>query len=306
MIKQHRSCFVSRKGYISYIAAAAVLITGIVFGSIFDLHIAGIMYSGHPLWAVIFTFVELYIFDGAFVLLFGVLCGQLRGRAQKTSSRNIILAIFICLALSTAVCGAIGLWSDSVLGLYVSEGMKGFLPSLVTGIIIFFPLFLLGMAFNGKRYDKDICCRLIILTTVLSVAFFTSIIVKTCVMRPRFRITLEGYEGIGFVPVFTAFANGKELMTKHALASDDLASFFSGHAMDSVLNVIIFPAFAMFIGKFEGKETHLTVAAILFCIPVLLSRMILGDHYLSDIMFGSLVGLMFCFIYAQLASTRRK
>ncbi|MBP5654093.1 MAG: phosphatase PAP2 family protein [Clostridiales bacterium] len=295
----------SKKGYILYIAAAIVMIAGIILGSMFDLNIAGFMYSGHPLWAVIITFAELYIFDGAFVLLFGVLCGQLRGRAQKTSTKNIILVIFTYLALSTAVCGAIGLWSDSVLGLYVADGMNGFLPSLVTGLIIFFPLFPLGMAFNGKKYDKDTCRRLIILTIVLAVAFFASIIVKTCVMRPRFRITLEGYEGIGFVPVFTAFDNGKELMAKHSLGSDDLASFFSGHAMDSVLNVIIFPAFALFIDKFEGKEFHLTLAAVIFCIPVLLSRMILGDHYLSDLMFGALVGLAFCFIYSLLASRRR-
>lgn len=295
---------VSTKRYISYLAAALVLTAGIVLGGFFDHHVAGFMYSGHPVWAVITTVIGLYIFDGSFVLLFGAICRQFFESSIKRSYRINAIAICGILAFITATCGAKGLWSGSVLGLYVDSGLNNIPASILTGLIIFFPLFPLGFYLNGKNFDKDTRRKLIILTSVLAIAFFTNMIVKHTVMRPRYRITLEGFEGIGFVPLFSVLENGKALMEQHALRTDDLASFYSGHALDAALNLIIFPSLALFIPRLKGKENVLTIAATLVCIPILLSRMVLGDHYLSDISFGALVGLIFCFIYLLLVSPK--
>ena len=294
----------STKRYISYIAAALVLTAGIVMGGFFDLHVAGFMYKGHPLWAIIATVIGLYIFDGSFVLLFGAICRQFYESYNKRSKRIITVAICGVLAFITATCGAKGLWSGSVLGLYVDSGLNNIPASMITGLIIFFPLFLLGFYLNGRNFDKDTRRKLIILVSVLTIAFFSNMLVKNTVMRPRYRITLEGYEGIGFIPLFSVLENGRELMNRFALRSDDLSSFYSGHALDAALNLIIFPSMALFIPKLKGKEEALTIAATLVMIPILISRMVLGDHYLSDISFGALVGLMFCFLYLLLISPK--
>ena len=113
----------------------------------------------------------------------------------------------------------------------------------------------------------------------MTIATFSSNIVKRLVMRPRYRITLTGYD------------NTEMLLT------DDLASFFSGHAMNAALGMIIYPAFKHVFTGLHGKEKTIKFIAVITLIPIVISRMILGDHYLSDISFGAIIGIFFCIIY---------
>jgi len=140
----------------------------------------------------------------------------------------------------------------------------------------------------------------------MTVALFFLWTVKSIFMRPRYRITLMGYEGIGFVQCFDVFGEGKGLKELYHLASDDLASFFSGHAMNAVMGMVIMPCYAHVFERLKGKERYLSAVSAGIAIPVMISRIVLGDHYLSDISVGSLVGILFCSLFLLLRSTIRR
>nr|MCR5717892.1 phosphatase PAP2 family protein [Oscillospiraceae bacterium] len=83
----------------------------------------------------------------------------------------------------------------------------------------------------------------------------------------------------------------------YSLKSDALRSFFSGHALDAVLNLVIFPAFSMVCTRLQQKKRELQIAALVLIPPIVFSRMVLGAHYLSDVSAGMLCGLGFVLLY---------
>ncbi len=266
---------------------------GLVTGLFSDLEISRALYSENNLFAVLLSVIGLYLYYGSFVFFLGVLGRQLSLWVKKRVLKILILLIYSYPALSTSTYGAAAFMSDSVCGL-LYEGVSHSISSYAAaGIYLFF----LGVFINGKKCDKKVIKDLMILLTLMTVALFFSWTVKSLFMRPRYRITLMGYEGIGFVRCFEIFREGKALKTDCHLVSDDLASFYSGHAMNAVLGMVIMPCYAHVFSGLRGKEKTLSVPAVIIAIPVMISRIVLGDHYLSDISTGALVGLGICTLY---------
>ncbi|MBO4927183.1 MAG: phosphatase PAP2 family protein [Clostridiales bacterium] len=288
-----------------YICLAVFFAAAFVAGTFWDLPVARALYSENNRVAVIFSVLGLYLFFGSYVFLLGVLCRQLlvanskgengKGANGKRWIRWLILLLFVYLTLSTSALGGGGFISDSVCGFLFPEKTGSLWEYLLAGLILFVPLFPLGMLANKDRYDKTVVRRLIVLLAFMCFAFFLSSFVKSTVMRPRYRITLLGYEGVEFVPWYSLLKNSKFLMSFYDLVSDDLGSFFSGHAMNAMLNLAIISAFAGAFPKVKEKEKSLIILAIAISVPIMLSRMVLGDHYLSDVAFGALAGLKMCY-----------
>ncbi|SMC47378.1 PAP2 superfamily protein [Oscillospiraceae bacterium] len=273
---------------------------GLITGMFFDLEISSTLYSKDNTLAVIMSVIGLYLHYGSFVFFLGVLGKQLSLWAPKRAFKILVLLIYSYLALSTSTYGAGALMSDSVCGFLYKGASHTISSYAVAGLYLFFPLFFLGAFINGKKCDKKVIKDLIILLSLMTVALFFSWTVKSIFMRPRYRITLLGYEGIGFVQCFDIFREGKVLKDACHLVSDDLASFYSGHAMNAVMGIVIMPCYAHVFSGLRGKEKTLSVLAVIISIPVMLSRIVLGDHYLSDISTGALVGLLICTLYCGL------
>lgn len=273
---------------------------GLVTGLFSDLEISRALYSKDNTLAVILSVIGLYLHYGSFVFFIGVLGKQLSLSVKKSWLKISIFLIYTYLALSTSTYGAGAFMNDSVCG-FLYEGVSHSVSSYaVAGLYMFFPLFFLGVFLNGKKCDKKVIKDLMMLLTLMTVALFLSWTVKSIFMRPRYRITLMGYEGIGFVPCFDIFGEGKSLKELYHLVSDDLASFYSGHAMNAVLGMVIMPTYAHVFERLKGKERYLSVVSAVIAIPVMISRIVLGDHYLSDISTGALVGLGICTLYCGL------
>ena len=278
-----------------YICLAIFFAAAFVAGTFWDLPISRALYSENNGVAVGFSVLGLYLFFGSYVFLLGVLCRQLLVANGKRWFRWLILLLFVYLTLSTSALGGGGFISDSVCGFLFPEKTGSLWEYLLAGLILFVPLFPLGMLANKDRYDKNVVRRLIVLLAFMCFAFFLSSFVKSTVMRPRFRVTLLGYEGVEFVPWYSILKNSKFLMSFYDLVSDDLGSFFSGHAMNAMLNLVIVPALASAFPKVKEKEKSLIILAVLISVPIMLSRMVLGDHYLSDVAFGAIAGLKMCY-----------
>ena len=277
------------------IASAAVIL--FAFGTFFDLPAEQAVYHPNQPAALVFTVLGYYLFFGPFEFLTGALCRQLMHLAATRTKRILSLAICSYIGISTAVLGGMGLVSDSVLGLLFPEVEFTFLRCFLIGVIVFCPLVALGMLLNGDRADKATVYCLILLLGILTLSFFGQVLFTSVTNRPRYRITLLGLEELTFRPWYTPLRDAAQLSARYALKSDALRSFFSGHAMDAVLNLAIFPAFALVFPGLQTKERFLKLAALLLIPPIAFSRMVLGAHYLSDVSAGMLCGLLLVILY---------
>ena len=289
-----------------YLFLAVLSVTGLITGLFYDQNISETLYSENEMYAVILSVIGLYLHYGSFVFFIGVLGKQLSLSVKRRTIKLPILLIYTYLALSTSTYGAGAFMSDSVCGFLYEDTSHTITSYAVQGLFLFFPLFFAGVIINGKKCDKQVIKDLMILLSLMTVALCFSNIVKSVFMRPRYRITLMGYEGIGFVQCFDIFRECKGLKALYHLASDDLASFFSGHAMNAVMGMVIMPCYAHVFTRLRGKEKYLSMIAVVIAVPVMISRIVLGDHYLSDISVGSLVGIVFCRLFLLLRSTIRR
>ena len=272
----------------------------LVTGGFNDQYLAQRVYLKDNAVAVIFSVIGLYMIYGSFVFFLGIILRQLLVSENRKHIRCIIWILCSYFAFSTSTYSAAAILSDSVCGFLIQGDTHSLAYYVVAGLFLFFALYPAGFILNKKRYDKEAVHDLILILITATLAVFLSNIVKGFVMRPRYRIALKGYEGIGFIPVFHMLKDGKSLLKIYGLKKDDLASFFSGHAMNSMLCIMILPAYRYVFDKLKGKEKILIGIAIVSSLPITFSRMVLGDHYLSDISFGAIAGLVIVFIYQMI------
>jgi len=288
-----------------YIVIAALSVILFAVGSFCDLPIAETVYRPNQPVALVFTILGYVLFFGTFQLLTGALFRQQLLLSQTRIKR--ILCTFICsyTGLSTAVLGGAGMISDSVIGLLFPEMTLGFRHKVLIGIVLFIPPVIFGMFMNGKQAKKRIALNIIILLVIMGISFFGHVIFTSLYSRPRFRITQSGFEGLGFTPWYEPLDNAAFFSETYHLKSDAFRSFFSGHALDAVLNLAIFPALEQSFPIWKEKERFLQITALVLIPPIAFSRMVLGAHYLSDISAGMLCGLGFVILYEIIVHTNK-
>ncbi|MBR6879543.1 MAG: phosphatase PAP2 family protein [Clostridiales bacterium] len=277
---------------ILYISLTLFFIATLTAGTFLDLQIAESVYIEYETFSVFFTMLGVLLFNGSFVFLDGALMRKFLSKEMTVPKKILASVICIYLAFSTSALG-----SASILnGLRTTFG-----SSIVAGLIIYGPLFIGGFILNRNRYDRSDVIRIILILVIITVAFFFPWLVKALVLRPRYRVTLLGYEGISFVPWYRSSGVTDDMVAALGLYGNDVYSFFSGHALQAVLNIIILPSFACVFGHSPRLEKALLTTALILAPFIMASRMILGDHYLSDISVGALVGIVLCLMYERLA-----
>ncbi|MBO7425348.1 MAG: phosphatase PAP2 family protein [Clostridiales bacterium] len=273
-------------------------------GSLFDLQISVRLYTPNEPLSLVVSTIGVYLFNGSFVFLIGALLRQII--SSKPGKIKLIIAIIICtyLAISTSSLGVGGLFNGTVLGSVVGIRAVTFKQMITKGFLYFFPLYPIGILLNGKHYEKESVLRIICVLTTMTISFYSMLLVKQLDQRPRFYITLMGYEGIGFREWYTFKRISEETCLKFGLTSDDLGSFYSGHALQAMLNVLIFPCFSCVFPVLRNRDKVLVIIAVSSSVLISLSRIVLGAHYLSDVAFGSLVGIfiiiLFNFFYSKI------
>ncbi|MCR5804700.1 MAG: phosphatase PAP2 family protein [Clostridia bacterium] len=273
-------------------------------GSFFDLRISVRLYTPNEPLSLVVSTIGVYLFNGSFVFLIGALLRQMI--SSRPGKIKLILAVIICtyLAISTSSLGVGGLFNGTVLGNVVGIRTVTVKQMITKGFLYFFPLYPIGILLNGKHYEKESVLRIICVLFTMTVSFYSMMLVKQIDQRPRFYITLMGYEGIGFREWYTFKGISEETCLKFGLTSDDLGSFYSGHAMQAMLNILYFPCFPIVFPALKNKDKALVIIAAVLSVLISLSRIVLGAHYLSDVAFGSLVGIfiiiLFNFIYSKI------
>lgn len=89
------------------------------------------------------------------------------------------------------------------------------------------------------------------------------------------------------------------------VTDDDYKSFPSGHAANAAVSIWI-TMLPLFVKKLEGKQVLLGVIASAWTVLVMISRIILGSHFASDVWMGSAITVFLFFLLHKLVGNYYK
>ena len=268
-------------------------------GSFFDEYIAAAIYSPGNVAATFVTTIGIYPFFASGVLFTGALCERVLHSGLNKPVRFLCCGLCSALALYSGFSGSKSLMSVDCLGGIYPSLNRNMPVIIIVSAVVAYPLFFLGYRLAVRSDDKLLTRKIICLIVTMLIATIFMESVKSMFSRPRYRIAVRGYDGIGFVPWYTPFQGANEYVAALGLEKTDFRSFPSGHSILSVSCIYIFMSLIWLFPKLQGKQNFLCICGLMFGIIVMFTRMLLGAHYLSDVSAGAAVGTLMSFIYTS-------
>lgn len=273
-----------------YVVMLSLFAGMLLIGTFYDKEIAEAVYLPHNVVATVLTMTGVYPFFTAVVFLMGALSQRVIHSGKGRIIQVVLCAVCALVAIFVGFIGAAALVDKDCLG--------GILPSLnrnipvifVLSLIVEYPLFIVGYKLAQRSDDALLSKRIIGLIVIIFITYTLMRLLKTSFNRPRYRIAAMGYEGIGFVPWFTPFSGVSGLMTEFGLDRNEFNSFPSGHSVFGISTIYILLSLTWFFPKLRDKRIVLCTAGLLFGVVIMLTRMVLGAHYLSDVSAGAIIG----------------
>ena len=271
-----------------------------IMGTFFDKTAAEALFSPDFVPAKLLTALGVYPFYAAQVFFWGALSERAIHSDKSKAFRAALCIIFVLSALLIGFIGGKSMTGRNNLG-SIYPSLIGNIPAvIISSLILEYPLFLAGYLASKKSQDKLLVKRIIVLFAVLLAAYLSLELLKNLFDRPRYRTAVLGYEGIGFVPWYTPFAGADTYAAEYGLPADEFRSFPSGHSLFSSLTMCIFPSLAWVFPKLRDKQLRLFLGGLFFCLVIMLTRMILGAHYLSDVSAGAITGTLSAILFYAL------
>ena len=283
---------------ISHISLVLLFCALIGVGTFFDREISNVLYMPQSVSVRIVTSFGLYVPFAAFTFFSSVLFGQYSVRQEVSAKRRrTALIITGLLALFAGIIGAISLMHYECLGSFdfIARAPTAItVPALM--LLTMLPIFLWGESVGDRlSYDERLVRRIIKLLIFILIVTMFMLLGKNIFARPRYRTTLE--PGIDFVPWYSVSFSSKRAAAAAGVDKNAFQSFPSGHSISNAASIFIFPAFAMVIPRLKGRETLLFAAGAVYGLIIMLTRLILGAHFLTDVSFGALIATVVSMIY---------
>ena len=283
-------------GIVSIVMACVFTITFII-GTFTDIKIAPVLFSDKNMGALIVSTVGIYIFCAFYAFFFGALLSQAINLPKENSKRTgYIITVIVLGLIALLICGGSVLDVNHLGGIVpiVQRDIPQMIIMLLIGML---PVSAIGYFACKSRSDALLAKRLILIISAMTVSFLLYELVKVGLPRPRYRLIAKGYEGITFHRWYDPVKNKAELIAKYGINKDDFKSFPSGHTSNSIMNLTLFPAMGLIYPKLKEKSMFLLVLGICVGIAVLLSRMVLGAHFLSDVSCGGFTASVVSAVY---------
>lgn len=286
-------------GIISIVMACIFAVT-FVIGTFTDHKIAPVLFSDMNMGALIVSTVGIYIFCAFYAFFFGALFSQAVNLPKENKKRTgYIIAVTIIGLIALLICGGSVLDINNLGGIFpaVHRDVPQMIIMLIVGLI---PISAIGFLVCKKRSDALLAKHLILVLSAMTVSFLLYELVKVGLPRPRYRLVSKNYEGIDFRRWYNPIKNKAELIAKHGINKDDFKSFPSGHTSNSIMNITLFPALGLVYPSLRKRSMLLLALGLCVGISVLLSRMILGAHFLSDVSCGGFTASVVSAVYYRL------
>ena len=286
-------------GIISIVMACIFAVT-FVIGTFTDHKIAPVLFSDSNMGALIVSTVGIYIFCAFYAFFFGALFSQAVNLPKENKKRTLYIVLVIVTGLvALLICGGSVLDINNLGGIFpvVQRNVPQMIIMLIAGLL---PISAIGYMSCRKRTDALLAKHLLLVLSAMTVSFFLYELVKMGLPRPRYRLIAKGHEGIDFHKWYDPVKNKAELIAKHGINKDDFKSFPSGHTSNSIMNITLFPALGLVYPRLRQRSMLLLVMGLCVGIAVLLSRMVLGAHFLSDVSCGGFTASVVSAVYYRL------
>ena len=286
-------------GIISIVMACIFAVT-FVIGTFTDHKIAPVLFSDSNMGALIVSTVGIYIFCAFYAFFFGALFSQAVNLPKENKKRTLYIVLVIVTGLvALLICGGSVLDINNLGGIFpvVQRNVPQMIIMLIAGLL---PISSIGYMSCRKRTDALLAKHLLLVLSAMTVSFFLYELVKMGLPRPRYRLIAKGHEGIDFHKWYDPVKNKAELIAKHGINKDDFKSFPSGHTSNSIMNITLFPALGLVYPRLRQRSMLLLVMGLCVGIAVLLSRMVLGAHFLSDVSCGGFTASVVSAVYYRL------
>ncbi len=268
-----------------------------IIGTFNDEAIAGALFSPDSTAAALITSTGVYPFFTAPVLFVGALFERTLHSGKSKSVKVMLGALCVIIAASVGFIGGGALSDRNCFGMIFPAIVRNIPVIAVLSVIFEYPMFLVGFHFAKRSDDKQLVKRIIGLLVLLLTAFVTMQVLKNVFNRPRYRTAILGYEGIGYVPWYTQFTGAEGYLTEYGINADEFRSFPSGHSILSISAIYILPSLSWLFPKLKDKQILLLLVGFVFGVTIMLTRIILGAHYLSDVSAGALIGILLSLVY---------
>ncbi len=269
----------------------------LLVGTFYDEKISEALYNPHGFVVMLISGIGAYPFF-AFAVLFGGCLYERTLHSDLNKTLKLILCVLLILVI-TAVgfIGAGALVDKDSLG-YIYPKLNRNIPVILCiSIVSIFPLAYLGYRLAKSTADEKLLKHVICLLLIFAIAYAVLQIVKGTFHRPRYRLTLQGFEGIGFVPWFKPFLGYQDYIAQFGIDKGEFRSFPSGHSILSTCMVIALQSLSWISLRLRDKQFRLGILGFFISFIIIISRVILGAHYLSDVSAGALIVSILALFY---------
>ncbi len=279
-----------------------------VFGALFltgtfcDESIAAFLFTPDNTGMKVLTSLGVYPFFAVLVLLFGALFERVFSSRLGRSAKSALCFVCVLLSLLTGAIGADVFLGNDCFG-SVFPALNGNIAAISAVCIVgVYPLFFLGFKLARGVDDRLLAKRIVGLIVIMISALVTMLTLKNVFHRPRYRTVVLGYEGVGFVPWYTPFRGASDYIKTLGIDKGEFRSFPSGHSIISVSLIYIVQSLTWFFPKLRSRSVWLSASALMFGVVIMLTRMVLGAHFLSDVSAAALIGTMFSLVHTLIQS----
>lgn len=254
----------------------------LLIGSLADQQISSVLYHPHNAFGIVFA---------AFGELPLLLCcwsgGYLIVRHGRFSLLlRVPIGLYLFYASLVSLYEAAHFLPDSL-------SLWGVLAETLIGLLT---LFLLDRL--GKDIDSDTLFRLGVFLALTALLQYHLIrLIKTLWGRPRWRAIVRT-EGLSFQPWWRPNTSARDhFVPAGLLTAGEFRSFPSGHSGNAALSFALVPLVAALRPR-TGRRALITSA--LWAGLLMLSRIVLGAHFLSDVTVGVGITLTLVFLLSRL------
>ena len=282
---------------LSNLVMLLILIILLVVGTFNDKVIAESLFSPDNLFIKYVTSLGVFPFFSFAVLFMGALCERIIYSKSHKVIRIILAALCYAIAIFVGFIGAGSLVDKDCLG-NIYPQLNRNIPVIV-GICTFSNTILLTLGFRlaKKNDDETLMKKIIVLLILLALSYALMQIFKGVFHRPRYRLVVKEYEGIGYIPWYQPFSGAEGFIESLGIDKGEFRSFPSGHSILSMSMVYILQSLSWFSDKLRDKRFLLGVCGLIFSVIICFTRLILGAHYLSDVSMGAIIATLFGLIY---------
>ncbi|MDR0751103.1 MAG: phosphatase PAP2 family protein [Christensenellaceae bacterium] len=305
---------ITKSGWAGIIASSLTFVGLILIATFFDLDINKALYAPENPFA---QFLDLL--GQLPTYLIGPFAGVIFyhnsfGKTKKTA------IFFKCLSLAILIAGCYAMVD------WIWWGFVGEKISYPAIYIVFFTIALSASVFLGTlQLDKEVARKLFLFAVFALIVFALGNIIvqlmKIIWARQRYRTMVDipknasllaayGKDFVGFthwykpMTIFSLDVRTAEYMRLHlSLDSDAFKSFPSGHvvAASAAFVLILLP------DMYEKLKKHrwmFTTFPAIYVILVAISRIMMGAHYLSDVVFGGFIGFAVATLARQIVVSK--